>query len=102
MEGPVNRGDVHVGIRFFGSAKDFVHPHMSATIGNYGENQYSLGGEAVALLPESIDCLLTLYHSLSANKGSCNRLCLHILSNCKGLSRQIIANTRLGRRSGVV
>jgi hypothetical protein len=33
---------------------------MSATIGNYGENQYSLGGEAVALLPENIDRLLML------------------------------------------
>ena len=98
MKRPIHRGDIHVWIGFFGAAKDLVHAHVSAPIGNDGEDQYPLWSEAVAFFPEGIDRLLTLYHDIAANKGCCNCLRLRILSNYDGLSRQIFANSKASFR----
>ena len=74
-----------------------VHAHVAAPISYDGEDQYPLWSEAVALLPKSINRLLTLHHITSANKGYCERSRLRILSNCDRLSTQILTNLTTGR-----
>jgi hypothetical protein len=63
MKSSVNGGDVHVGVSFLGTTKDLVYAQVVTALRHDGQDQQSLGGEPVPLLPKSLNCFFVSRHA---------------------------------------
>jgi hypothetical protein len=63
MKSTVNSGDVHVGVSFLRPTKDLVYAHVDTTLSHDGQDQQTLRGESVPLLPKSLNCLFVSRHA---------------------------------------